>query len=62
MDMTLQEAVAVLGQSEAARVGKLNRTTVIYWCAKGAPAWRSADVRKIVRAAEKKQNAPKVAA
>lgn len=55
--MTLREAIACLGQHNAAKVaGVPSRTTIQAWHDNDkAPVWRQKEVGRIMRAAAKKQ-------
>ncbi len=57
--MDLKEAVAILGgPTDAARISGIKRTVIHYWMEKGAPAWRQADVARLIDLARIRQTFP----
>lgn len=58
--MDLKTAVDILdGPTEAARLSGIKRTSIHYWLEKGAPAWRQADVARLIEMADLKQKMAK---
>ena len=60
--MTLKEAIAAIGQYEAAKAAGVPRTTVQAWARNGdVPPWRAKEKARIIRAAERAQAADQAA-